>query len=159
MKNVKNHSKIVNAIKLMNIFFARGNQNIDIGPQGQLIPKKLFHPPPPPAGHQVGPLDTTCTHPSRTRHRINPPITLDTPQSTSVGPSPVWSLATSDISPASSQSSLTPSFDRLALGRGQGHPHKSCSHQHMMNTPWKVQKKSRTCGSDVNQQNSGGTIN
>ena len=47
----------------MNIFFARGNQNIDIGPQGQLIPKKLFHPPPPPAGHQVGPLDTTHTHP------------------------------------------------------------------------------------------------
>ena len=64
---------------------------------------------------------------SRTRHRINPPITPvtpDTPQSTSVGPSPVWSSATNDISLASSQSSLTPSFDRLALGRGQGHPHK-----------------------------------
>ena len=111
----------------MNIFFARGNQNIDIGPQGQLIPKKLFHPPPPPAGHQVGPLDTMHTPTSRTRHRINPPITpvtLDTPQSTSVGPSPVWSPATSDISLASSQSSLTPSFDRLALGRGPGHPRK-----------------------------------
>ena len=47
----------------MNIFFARGNQNIDTGPQGQLIPKKLFHPPPPPGGHQVGPLDTMHTPP------------------------------------------------------------------------------------------------
>ena len=64
---------------------------------------------------------------SRSRHRINPPITPvtpETPQSTSVGASPVWSPATSDISPASSQSSLTPSFDRLALGRGRGRPRK-----------------------------------
>ena len=67
------------------------------------------------------------TSTSRTRHRINPPITPvtpDTPQSTSVGPSPVWSPATSDISPASSQSSPTPSFDRVALRRGRGHPRK-----------------------------------
>ena len=146
----------------MNIFFARGNQNIDIGPKGQLIPKKLFHPPPLPAGHQVGPLDTMHTPPSRTRHRINPPITPvtpDAPQSTSVGPSPVWSPATSNISPASSQSSLTPSFDRLALGRGRGHPCKKLQPPTYDDYPMEGTKKSRTCGSDLNQQNSGGTIN
>ena len=53
------------------------------------------------------------------------PVTPDISQSPSIAPSPAWSPATSDISPTSSQSSLTPSFDKMALGRGRGHPCKT----------------------------------
>ena len=52
------------------------------------------------------------------------PVTPDTSQSASVAASLAWSPATSNISPASSQSTLTPTFNRLALARGQGHPCK-----------------------------------
>ena len=115
----------------MKIFFNRGNQTVEIGPQGQLVPKNLFPQPQqlgPLAGMPAGPPITMHTPTSRSRHRMNPPMTPVTPdisQSASIDPSHAWSLATSDISPASSQSSLTPSFDKMALWRGQGHPHKT----------------------------------
>ena len=114
----------------MKIFFNRGNQTVDVTPEGQLVPKKLF-----PQPQQVGPAGAIPVGPPNTMHtltshrtpRINPPmtpVTPDTSQSASVPQSPAWSPATSNINPASIQSSLTPSFDRLALTRGRGHPCK-----------------------------------
>ena len=115
----------------MKQFFNRGNQTIEIGPEGHLVPKNLFPQPQqlgPPAGMPVGPPHTMHTPTSQSRHRMNPPMTPVTPdisQSPSIAPSPAWSPATSDISSTSSQSSLTPSFDKMALGRGRGRPHKT----------------------------------
>ena len=53
------------------------------------------------------------------------PVTPSTPDFTSSTVSPAWSPATSDVSVTSSQSSLTPSFDQLILGRGRGHTRKT----------------------------------
>ena len=116
----------------MKQFFNRGNQTIEIGPEGHLVPKNLFPQPQqlgPLAGMPVGPPHTMHTLTSRSRHRMNPPMTPVTPdisQSPSIAPSPAWSPA---ISPTSSQSSLTPSFDKMALGRGRDHPRKTLHKQ------------------------------
>ena len=53
------------------------------------------------------------------------PVTPSTPDFMPSLVSPSWSPATSDISATSSQSSLTLSFEQLALGRGRGQPRKT----------------------------------
>ena len=75
-----------------------------------LQPKTLFPPPQTPT--------------LRMQPRFQP-VTPSTPDFTSSTVSPAWSLATSDVSITSSQSSLTPSFDQLSLGRGRGCPRKT----------------------------------
>ena len=78
----------------MKIFFSGGSQTVEIGPQGQLVPKNLFPQPQqlgPPAGMPVGPPNTMHTLTSQSRHRMNPPmtpVTLDVSQSASIGASP-----------------------------------------------------------------------
>ena len=64
------------------------------------------------------------TSTSRMQSRFTPVIP-STPDFTLSTVSPAWSPATSDVSVTSLQSSLTPSFDQLSLGRGKGCPRKA----------------------------------
>ena len=66
----------------MKQFFNRGNQTIEIGPEGHLVAKNLFPQPQqlgPPEGMPVGPPHTMHTLTSQSRHRMNPPMTPVTP--------------------------------------------------------------------------------
>ena len=109
-------------------------------PAPQLVPKKLFH--------------TPATPKTRTRAK-HPPVTPSTPDFTSSLVSPAWSPATSEFSVTSSHSSLTPSFDSMALGRG--HPKKPCNPRHMTIIPLMPQKMYKKGGYRKRQQNSGDT--
>ena len=90
------------------MFIRNTGKAADVGTP--LQPKTLFPPPQTPT--------------SRMQPRFQP-VTPSTPDFTSSTVSPVWSPATSDVSITSSQSSLTPSFDQLSLGRGREHPRKT----------------------------------
>ena len=87
------------------------------------------------------------------------PVTPDTSQSASIAASPAWSPATSDISPASSQSSLTPTFNSLALARGRGHPHKMLQPPSYDDYPMDRTKAEQNAWVRLNQQNNGDIIN
>ena len=90
------------------MFIRNTGKAADVGTP--LHPKTLFPPPQTPT--------------SRMQPRFQP-VTPSTPDFTSSTVSPDWSPATTNVSITSSQSSLTPSFDQLSLGRGRGHPRKT----------------------------------
>ena len=58
---------------------------------------------------------------------------------------PSWSPATSDVSATSSQSSLTPSFEQMAPGKGRGHPRRTLQppsyDDYPVNAPKDVQER------------------
>ena len=94
------------------MFIRNTGKAADVGTP--LQPKTLFPPPQTPT--------------SRMQPRFMP-VTPSTPDFTLSTVSPAWSQATSGVSITSSQSSLTPSFNQLSLGRDRGCPRKTLQPQ------------------------------